>query len=77
MAALAWLLIPLAAILLGVAWTAWATRRRRRVGDVAGVAGYQRFREAMERARQDGARAGEKVSAAVTAGPDGTARTAD
>ena len=77
MAALAWLLIPVAAILLGVAWTTWSTRRRGRVGDVAGVVGYQRFREAMERAREDGATSGVKVSAAVSTGADSTARTAD
>ena len=46
-------------------------------GDVAGVVGYQRFREAMERAREDGATSGVKVSAAVSTGADSTARTAD
>ncbi|MGK5626902.1 hypothetical protein [Streptomyces sp. URMC 123] len=50
MAALAWLLIPVAAALIAALWASWAARNRR-IGDVAELAGYARFREAMERSR--------------------------
>ncbi|MFD6419672.1 hypothetical protein [Streptomyces sp. NPDC060194] len=54
MAALTWLLIPfLAAVGAGV-WGSWATRYRRTGGgDGAELAGYARFREAMERSGPD------------------------
>jgi len=49
MAALSWLLIPaLAAIGAGL-WGSWAGRRRKSSGDGSELAGYERFREAMER----------------------------
>ncbi|MGP3927913.1 MULTISPECIES: hypothetical protein [unclassified Streptomyces] len=50
MAALAWLLIPVVAAVVAAAWARWAARNRK-VGDVAELAGYERFREAMERSR--------------------------
>lgn len=49
MGALLWLLIPVLAALAAVVWSSWATRNRR-TGDVAELAGYARFREAMEKA---------------------------
>lgn len=73
MAALAWLLIPVVASLLGVIWVSWATRKRRSVGDVDGVAGYERFRAAMERSRQ----AGSESEPAARPTSEGAARTAD
>ncbi|KUJ64334.1 hypothetical protein ACZ90_57175 [Streptomyces albus subsp. albus] len=47
-AALLWLLIPVAAAVAAVLYAGWATRNRK-TGDVAELAGYARFREAMER----------------------------
>lgn len=61
MAALAWLLIPLAAAVAAAIWGRWAARRRT-TGDGASLAGYERFREAMQGAavpaRKDGGRDG-------------------
>ncbi|WP_274561870.1 hypothetical protein [Streptomyces spiramyceticus] len=48
MAALAWLLIPFFAALGAAIWGTWAARNRT-VGDVSELAGYTRFREAMEK----------------------------
>ncbi|MFD4031774.1 hypothetical protein ACFWVP_14925 [Streptomyces sp. NPDC058637] len=48
MAALAWLLIPLIAALGAAIWGGWAARNRTS-GDVTELAGYARFREAMEK----------------------------
>ncbi|WP_327708948.1 hypothetical protein OG912_09330 [Streptomyces sp. NBC_00464] len=48
MAALAWLLIPLFAAFGAAIWGSWAARNRT-TGDVTELAGYARFREAMER----------------------------
>jgi hypothetical protein len=48
MAALAWLLIPLVAALGAAIWGSWAARNRT-AGDVSELAGYARFREAMEK----------------------------
>ncbi|KNB51842.1 hypothetical protein [Streptomyces caatingaensis] len=48
MAALAWLLIPVAAALAAALWGSWAARNRK-AGDVSELAGYEKFREAMER----------------------------
>lgn len=48
MGALLWLLIPVLAALAAVVWSTWTTRYRK-AGDVAELAGYARFREAMER----------------------------
>ncbi len=48
MAALAWLLIPLFAVVGAAIWGSWASRNKT-IGDVAELAGYARFRDAMER----------------------------
>ncbi|MEV5505971.1 hypothetical protein [Streptomyces orinoci] len=48
MAALAWLLIPVVAAAAAALWGSWAARNRK-AGDVAELAGYEKFREAMER----------------------------
>ncbi|WP_329401615.1 hypothetical protein [Streptomyces melanogenes] len=48
MAALTWLLIPLFAAVGAAIWASWAARNRT-TGDVAELAGYSRFREAMEK----------------------------
>jgi hypothetical protein len=84
MAALSWLLIPvLAAVVAGV-WGSWASRRRTGIPDSAGVAGYERFRQAMERSRADEVAEAtpvdtpaEPVKTAAAPGPDGSARTAE
>lgn len=49
MAALAWLLIPLMAAIGAGVWGSWAYRNRKAAGDGVELAGYTRFREAMER----------------------------
>ncbi|MFC8275963.1 hypothetical protein ACFUJR_26150 [Streptomyces sp. NPDC057271] len=48
MAVLAWLLIPLFAVVGAAIWGSWA-QRSKTIGDVAELAGYARFRDAMER----------------------------
>ncbi|WP_415951951.1 hypothetical protein [Streptomyces sp. KLOTTS4A1] len=50
MASLAWLLIPLFAAIGAALWGNWATRARKsgRIGDVTELAGYARFRAAMD-----------------------------
>ncbi|MFF4184926.1 hypothetical protein ACFYZ9_17165 [Streptomyces sp. NPDC001691] len=48
MAALLWLLIPLFAAVGAAIWASWAARNRTS-GDVSELAGYSRFREAMEK----------------------------
>ncbi|WP_328915964.1 MULTISPECIES: hypothetical protein [unclassified Streptomyces] len=48
MAALVWLLIPLAAAVVAACWARWAARRRT-TGDGASLADYERFRQAMQR----------------------------
>ncbi|NJQ00934.1 hypothetical protein [Streptomyces zingiberis] len=48
MAAVAWLLIPVVAAVAAGLWARWAARRRK-TEDVAELAGYAKFREAMER----------------------------
>lgn len=53
MAALSWLLIPVFGALVAALWGTWAARRRKPAPDAAGVAGYERFRAAMERSRDD------------------------
>ncbi|MET9438419.1 hypothetical protein [Streptomyces sp. NPDC006551] len=50
MTALAWLLIPLFAVVGAAIWGSWA-QRNKTIGDVAELAGYARFRDAMERSR--------------------------
>ncbi|WP_256107346.1 hypothetical protein [Streptomyces sp. ODS05-4] len=52
MAVLAWLLIPLFAAVGAAIWGGWASRDRT-TGDVAELAGYARFRDAMEKVRPD------------------------
>jgi hypothetical protein len=49
MAALAWLLIPLLAAVGAGLWGSWASRNRKTAGDGSELAGYARFREAMEK----------------------------
>ncbi len=50
MGSLAWLLIPLFAAIGAALWGSWATRARKsgRTGDVTELAGYAKFRNAME-----------------------------
>ncbi|MFJ2111047.1 MULTISPECIES: hypothetical protein [unclassified Streptomyces] len=50
MAALAWLLIPLFAVVGAAIWGSWAARDRT-TGDIAELNGYARFRDAMEMER--------------------------
>ncbi|MFE4593751.1 hypothetical protein [Streptomyces laurentii] len=50
MAVLAWLLIPVFAVVGAAIWGSWASRNKT-IGDVAELAGYARFRDAMERSR--------------------------
>ncbi|MFD9406595.1 hypothetical protein ACFWBN_06150 [Streptomyces sp. NPDC059989] len=49
MASLAWLLIPLVAAIGAGIWGSWAARDRTQ-GDISELAGYARFREAMDKA---------------------------
>ncbi|MFI8518676.1 hypothetical protein ACIGEZ_12745 [Streptomyces sp. NPDC085481] len=56
MAALAWLLIPLFAVVGAAIWGSWASRNKT-IGDVAELAGYARFRDAMERSHPTAASA--------------------
>lgn len=51
MAALAWLLIPLVGVLVAVVWARWAVRARS-TADGASLAGYERFRTAMQPAER-------------------------
>jgi hypothetical protein len=67
MAALLWLLIPVAGGVVASVWGGWAARRRVVVPDAAGVAGYERFRAAMERSRTDAPAAPDASSARVPA----------
>lgn len=72
MAALAWLIIPVAAALLAAAWASWAARTPRAAGDPASLAEHQRFRAAMERsvagaAAEAGSEAGSEAGRSTTA----------
>ncbi|MFH7594903.1 hypothetical protein WDV06_07300 [Streptomyces racemochromogenes] len=58
MASLAWLLIPLFAAIGAAIWGSWAARDRTQ-GDISELAGYARFREAMD--KSDRARQKEKA----------------
>lgn len=49
MGALAWLVIPVVAAIAAAVWAGWAARAPRATGDGASLAGYERFRQAMER----------------------------
>lgn len=50
MGALLWLLIPVLAAISAAVWSSWVSSGRRN-SDGAEVAGYDRFREAMEKSR--------------------------
>ncbi|MGW3498476.1 hypothetical protein [Streptomyces sp. NPDC001020] len=54
MAALAWLLIPLLAAIGAGLWGGWVSRNRTALGDGSELAGYARFREAMEKSHSGG-----------------------
>jgi hypothetical protein len=56
MAALAWLIIPVAAALAAMVWAGWAARTPRATGDPASLAEHERFRAAMERSTSGGDR---------------------
>ncbi|MBT2402944.1 MULTISPECIES: hypothetical protein [unclassified Streptomyces] len=56
MASLAWLLIPLFAAIGAAIWGSWAARDRTS-GDISELAGYARFREAMDNADRTRAKA--------------------
>ncbi|MFK0256670.1 hypothetical protein [Streptomyces sp. NPDC090445] len=56
MASLAWLLIPLFAAVGAAIWGSWAARDRTQ-GDISELAGYARFREAMDKADPSRAKA--------------------
>ena len=49
MEVLGWLLIPLAALLLGLAWAAWRSREPKPVDPEQGMEELARFRAAMEK----------------------------
>lgn len=53
MAALTWLLIPLLAAVGAGLWGSWVSRNRKSIEDGTELAGYMRFREAMERSRSE------------------------
>lgn len=54
MAALAWLLIPLVTAVGAGVWGGWVGRHRKSIEDGTELAGYTRFREAMEKSRTRG-----------------------
>jgi hypothetical protein len=54
MAALACLLVPLVAAIGAGLWGGWAGRNRKSIEDGTELAGYTRFREAMERSHTGG-----------------------
>lgn len=49
MSALAWLAIPVVALVLAVAWVAWASRERPRADTHETVLAHERFKAAFER----------------------------
>jgi hypothetical protein len=49
MSALAWLAIPVVALVLAVAWVAWSGRERPRVDTHDSLLAHQRFKAAFER----------------------------
>lgn len=51
MSALAWLAIPVVALVLAVLWVAWASRTRPRADTHETVEAHQRFRDAFESGR--------------------------
>ncbi|MFD7712681.1 hypothetical protein ACFV6E_15155 [Streptomyces sp. NPDC059785] len=54
MASLAWLLIPLVTGVGAGLWGSWAGRNRKTTEDGHELAGYTRFREAMEKSHSGG-----------------------
>ncbi|MFD1657917.1 hypothetical protein ACFSL4_06700 [Streptomyces caeni] len=54
MAVLAWLLIPFLAAIGAGLWGSWVSRHRTTAGDGSELAGYARFREAMEKSHTGG-----------------------
>lgn len=68
MAALAWLLIPLFAVVGAAIWGSWV-QRNKTVGDVAELAGYARFRDAMERSRSGMAGTDPEMTSATSPSP--------
>lgn len=66
MGALVWLVIPAVAVVAAAVWGRWAGRRRI-TGDGASLAGYERFRVAMEKAPPG--TAGEPAAAGQQNGP--------
>jgi hypothetical protein len=70
-AALAWLLIPLIGVLVAVVWARWAARGRS-TADGASLAGYARFRAAMQPGQAPAPQRGKGE-----AGETGTAGTTD
>jgi hypothetical protein len=50
---LVWLLIPLAALVLAVAWASWAAREKGPADPLDSVAAHHRFVEALERSRHE------------------------
>jgi hypothetical protein len=69
MGALAWLVIPVIAALAAAVWASWAARPPRAAGDGASLAGYERFREAMERSTSGPVDPSVPVPAALAPGP--------
>lgn len=68
MAALVWLLIPVAGALIASLWGAWAARRSTGAGgmhDSTGVRRYEAFRAAMERPTRTAAHAARTKSPAA------------
>ncbi len=53
MSPLAWLAIPLVALIVAIAWASWVARPRGPSDPVDSVAAHHRFMEALERSRQE------------------------
>lgn len=49
MGALAWLIIPVVAVIAAAVWAVWAARPPKAAGDGTTLADYERFRAALER----------------------------
>jgi hypothetical protein len=50
---LAWLAIPLVALVVAIAWASWVSRPRGPVDPLDSVAAHHRFVEALERSRRE------------------------
>ncbi|OKI10573.1 hypothetical protein DR950_29085 [Kitasatospora xanthocidica] len=59
MGVLAWLIIPVVAVLVAALWAGWAQRAPRATGDPASLAEHRRFMAAMERTTAGAAAPGE------------------